>query len=203
MTYKAKKSVPQRLTGLAVVVGFHVMTIYFLASGLGATVLQVVTGPIETRIIEEPKTQDKEPPPPPPKLETPPPFVPPPDFVLTAEPVAQAATTGITTTSEKPVAAAPVAKVTPPQIDPKHPRSQPPYPPISQRMNEQGTVVLAIYILADGQVGDVRVEKSSGFPRLDDAALREARRWKFLPGVSGGAAVAAWAMIPVKFELTR
>jgi len=46
-----------------------------------------------------------------------------------------------------------------------------PYPPISQRLNEQGTTTLAVSMSRDGMVTDVTVSQSSGTERLDNAAL--------------------------------
>jgi periplasmic protein TonB len=77
------------------------------------------------------------------------------------------------------------------------------YPSVSRKLNEQGTVTLMIYVLPDGRVGDVRVDKSSGFPRLDEAAVQAARKgWRFRPAKQGGAAVASWGRYAVKFQLT-
>ena len=53
-----------------------------LNSGLSQHLVDVVLGPIETRMIEEAPDTDEPPPPPPPKIETPPPFVPPPEVSI-------------------------------------------------------------------------------------------------------------------------
>ncbi|NJO12608.1 MAG: TonB family protein [Gammaproteobacteria bacterium] len=76
------------------------------------------------------------------------------------------------------------------------------YPPTSRRLGEEGTVRLLIYVLPDGRVGDVKIDKSSGFPRLDEAAMNAARKdWRFRPATQGGAAVAAWGRYAVTFNL--
>jgi len=49
------------------------------------------------------------------------------------------------------------------------------YPPESERLGEQGTVRLRFQVLEDGTYGDAEILKSSGFPRLDDAAITIAR----------------------------
>ena len=49
---------------------------------VAANLVDVVLGPIETRMIEEAPDTDEPPPPPPPKIETPPPFVPPPEVAI-------------------------------------------------------------------------------------------------------------------------
>jgi len=78
----------------------------------------------------------------------------------------------------------------------------PVYPAISIKLEEQGTVQLMIYVLPNGQVGDVRIARSSGFPRLDQAAMAAARRgWRFKPATSGGGPMAAWGRYAVTFSL--
>lgn len=64
-------------------------------------------------------------------------------------------------------------------------------------------MVLELYILPNGRVGEARVQKSSGFPRLDEAAVKEAKRsWRFIPGTENGQPVAMWHATKVTFNLT-
>ena len=52
---------------------------------------------------------------------------------------------------------------------------------------------MRLYLLEDGRVGEAEVSKSSGFPRLDVAAVKNAKRsWKFLPATENGKPVAMW-----------
>lgn len=206
MSYTLRKSPAQRYSGLAVVIGLHVAVVYLLASGLGKSMVQVISGPIETKVIEEVQTKPDEPPPPPPKLETPPPeFVPPPEIIIAAE-SAPANSTAITQVQNKVVAPPPPPKVevTAPRSDPRRPNSQPPYPTVSKRLGEEGVVTLQLYVTENGRVAEAKVQKSSGFPRLDEAAVREARRnWRFIPAKRGGEIIAAWMSINVRFEIKR
>ena len=64
------------------IVLLHIGMVWALNSGLSQRVVQVVLGPIETRMIDEAPKVDEPPPPPPPKIETPPPFVPPPEVAI-------------------------------------------------------------------------------------------------------------------------
>ena len=88
-----------------------------------------------------------------------------------------------------------------PEIDHRVGLTQPLYPPQSIRTGEAGTVVLSVLVLGNGRVGDVRIDQSSGHPRLDESAAREARRWKLKPGTRDGVPVAMWKQIPVTFRL--
>lgn len=205
MSYTLRKSPAQRYSGLAIVIGLHVAIIYLLVSGLGKSVVQVISGPIETKVIEEVQAEPDEPPPPPPQLEAPPPeFVPPPEIVLATDPAP--ATTAITQVQSKVAAPPPPPKVdvVPPRTNPRRPNSQPPYPTISKRLGEEGVVTLQLYVNENGRVVEAKIQKSSGFPRLDDAAVREAKRnWRFIPAQRGKQAVAAWTSVNVRFEFKR
>jgi protein TonB len=192
-----------------IIVALHVALFWGMNAGLTRHIMQTVFGPIETRIIEAPPENEDSPPPPPPKIETPPPFVPPPDIAIEIPQDAPAATAITQTTSTRPVVAAPPAPppapkaTTAPRSDPRRPLTQPEYPPSSRRAGEAGTVILQVYVLETGRVGDAKVMTSSGFPRLDEAALREVKRsWKLVPGTEQGKPVAMWGQFAVTFKLT-
>jgi TonB family protein len=61
------------------------------------------------------------------------------------------------------------------------------YPVESLPAQEQGTTVLRVWLAANGDAEKVEVEKSSGFPRLDDAAARGIGgcRFKVAPALPG------------------
>jgi protein TonB len=89
------------------------------------------------------------------------------------------------------------------RADPKHPLSQPPYPPTDRREGNKGSVDVEIYVMPDGRVGDARIVKSSGFERLDQVTLDEARRsWRMLPATRNGEPFAQWHRLRVVFKLT-
>lgn len=211
MTYKSRKTASQQLTGISFVVGLHLVGIYLVASGLAHQAVQTVMGPIETKVIEEVKPQQEELPPPPPKLQTPPPYVPPPDLdvAIEAPPPTSAPTTAISNVSNKPVPAAPAAPPAPDveaRLDPKARRnawSEDNYPAASRRLGEQGDVILAVLVNADGSVGEVKVEKSSGFPRLDEAAVDFYKKAKYLPAMKDGKPIAGWKTLKVTFKLNK
>jgi protein TonB len=59
----------------------------------------------------------------------------------------------------------------------------PPYPGIAQRNGYQGVILLEIAVDVSGAVASVKVNKSSGFPILDEAAIKTVKeRWRFPPG---------------------
>lgn len=80
---------------------------------------------------------------------------------------------------------------------------QPDYPPASEAAGEAGTVVLALRIGSDGRVGDARVDSSSGFERLDAAALAALRQCRFDPARADGKAIEAWANLKYTFRIAE
>lgn len=88
-----------------------------------------------------------------------------------------------------------------PQLDARYPFTEPEYPVSEIRQGHEGTVLLALQILPNGRVGSVRIDQSSGYAKLDDAAAKEARKWRMKPGSSDGAATPMWKKVPIKFQL--
>jgi protein TonB len=81
--------------------------------------------------------------------------------------------------------------------------TQPEYPPAARRAGEEGTVTLKVFVTDGGRAGQVEVAKSSGFPKLDEAAVKEVQRnWRFVPGKEDGKAVSMWHTFAVTFRLT-
>jgi len=194
---------------LAIIIALHVGMFWLLNSGLSHQIIDVVLGPMETKMIEEAPKQDEPPPPPPPKIETPPPFVPPPEIAIEIPADAPPTNAIQNTTAVRPTApppiAAPQAQIprTAPKSDSRRPLTQPEYPPSSRRAGEAGTVILEVLVLENGRVGDARVKQSSGFPRLDEAAVREVKRsWRLVPGTENGKPVQMWGQFAVTFKLT-
>jgi len=77
----------------------------------------------------------------------------------------------------------------------------PDYPSVSRQLGEQGRVLLRAMITADGSVEQVVLRKSSGFERLDQAALDTVKHWRFVPARRGEQQVSAWVVVPVSFSL--
>ena len=77
----------------------------------------------------------------------------------------------------------------------------PAYPSTARRNGEQGTVLLRVLVNAAGEPERVEINRSSGFDRLDRAALDAVRLWKFVPGRRGGEAITAWVNVPPMFSL--
>ena len=202
-----------------VVVALHVGFIWALQSGLLMRAVEIIVpAEVLSQFIEPPAPKIRPVPPAPP---TPPKPVkraeakaPAPQPLAIADPTPSPnAPTGATTPQPAPapiavaVAVAPAAPPSPPAIQlPSSDASylqnpKPPYPALSRRLNEQGKTTVRVMIGADGLPQRAEVAKSSGFDRLDQAALATVMRWRYVPGKRGGVAEAMWFNVPINWVL--
>lgn len=62
-------------------------------------------------------------------------------------------------------------------------------------------MLLDVYILPDGSVGEIKLKRSSGHPRLDQTALEAVRRWRYQPARRGNEPIPYWYVQPLDFVL--
>jgi protein TonB len=190
-----------RLLGAGFVVLFHIAFVYALVTSLAHRTVDVVRAPVETRIIDEAREQTPEPPPPPPEF-TPPPvaFVPPPEVHVELPPPPPKSNAITVVAPVRPVptpvppapapAAEPVRAM--PRIDASHSR-EPEYPPTSRRLGEEGSLIVQVLVDTNGRVTDAKLVQSSGFDRLDQAALEGVKgNYRFVPGTVDGKPAPMW-----------
>jgi len=79
--------------------------------------------------------------------------------------------------------------------------SAPTYPAISRRMGEEGKLVLRVELDENGRIDNAKVINSSGYERLDDAALTAVKSWQCNPSLRNGQPVRAVALQPFNFVL--
>lgn len=79
----------------------------------------------------------------------------------------------------------------------------PNYPPLSRRMGEEGKVVLRVLVTPSGAAELVEIRTSSGSQRLDEAARKAVRNWKFIPAKRGDSAIQSWVQVPIIFKLEQ
>lgn len=101
-----------------------------------------------------------------------------------------------------PLAPAPVSRIEPPVIDADYVANADAFrpPPVSRRLGEYGTVLLRVTISAEGRASRVELLKSSGYPRLDEAAMNGARQTRFKPATRDGKPVEFAYNWPVKYD---
>jgi protein TonB len=205
------------------VVLFHVAALWALQTGLLRRAAELVV-PVEimSEIITPPAPRvEPQPAPPPPQPAVAHKAAPPPPAPKLAAapqlPPAPAAPTGIVEAQPAPppitapVAETPAAPAPPPPAPARVelPSSsadylqnpKPVYPPISKRLGEQGKVLVHVLIGADGSAQSANLKQSSGYDRLDNAALETVRKWRYVPGKRGGVPEAMWFDVPVHFVL--
>jgi protein TonB len=204
-----------RVFGLLLVLALHAAALYGLWRAQmivlpveAATVFVSIIAPPEVKKADEPKRpplpkpRPIEPPLQPPQLvaETsataptdyvapPPPKPEPMEAPVVAPPVVQMQL------PVAPVALASELSVACPQ------RSAPSYPSLSRRQREMGVVVLRVDLSETGQVAVANVQTSSGFDRLDEAALAAVRTWHCNPVTRNGQPVRATALQPFNFVI--
>jgi protein TonB len=77
----------------------------------------------------------------------------------------------------------------------------PRYPDAARRAGQQGTVTLRVLVTREGLPARVGVEKSSGSPYLDNAAVEAVKAWRFTPARQGAERIESWMLVPVVFRL--
>lgn len=173
-------------------------------------VIPTIQGAIVMAAPEEP------PPPPPPPPEPPPPPPPEPKPVPMPKPLPKAPPSERAIKAPEPPPPPPVeapvepqkpaepppAPVLPPNADASELNNPAPgYPDLSRRLGEKGTVTLEILVKANGTVGEVKIKESSGYKRLDKAAVNAIKRWRFVPASQAGTPIDYWYEIPFEFGL--
>jgi protein TonB len=113
--------------------------------------------------------------------------------------IARNANTGLATPAQ--AAPAPPVTVLPSSNADYLNNPAPAYPALSRRLGEQGRVVIRVLIDKDGKPQQGNIEQSSGYARLDQAALRAAMDWRYVPGRRDGKAQDMWFSVPIQFTL--
>jgi protein TonB len=205
-----------RVAGFVVVAGVHAALLY------GLWHYRILPPPAEAKTLfvsllkETPRIEPPKPKPPPVKLveriEPPPP-----QQIVAQAPVIQ---------PDEPVAPPPPpapqhvveapAELAPPPAPPRPAapvllggelavacpqRTPPSYPAFSRRLGEEGKVVLRVELDETGRVERATIKTSSGYARLDDAALNAVMEWRCHPAQRDGQPVRAVALQPFNFAL--
>lgn len=209
----------RRLAIAASVVLFHIAALWAIQTGLLRRAVEVI---VPAEVLSEfisppaPKTEQLQPPAPKPQVQPPPKrqAAPAPLPVATPAPApAPAAPMGATSPQPPaPAMTAPMSATPPgppaparlelPSSDAAYLNNpKPPYPALSKRLGEQGKVVVRVLIGTDGTAQQAEIRTSSGYDRLDQAALTTVLKWRYVPGKRGGVPEAMWFNVPINFVL--
>ena len=179
------------------IIAVHVILIYAAATTMGIIKMPNMAKPLEAIFIDQPETKTEPVKVIKPELETPTVEEPPivdtiPDVEVPVDEPAPAAITAQVSDAAPPTETADM-KV--------NRRVDPIYPPASRRAGEEGTGVFRVLVDPNGRPQDVQVLTSSGFPRLDEAAVAAIRKWVFSAAVADGKPVQSWTRVKVQFKL--
>ena len=179
---------------LGLVIAIHVVIITALIIGLSNNQIARTVMDITAAVVAKKVTVQQLPPPPVQLLKP---------VVSVAPPIPKIEIA----TPPKPVVA-PVEPVRAPVQPPTSPKeiarthTLPPYPPLSQRMGEQGTTGLACEIGVDGKPVSCAITHSSGSARLDEAAVSYVKdHWTWAPATRDGKPVAATVQLNIVWDL--
>jgi len=218
-SYREPLSTPMRLGVLALVVFFHVGGAWALISIEPSKIEVGDVASMEVRMVPgEPASQpepelntpppEDTPPPDVPRLESmvqpPLPDLPPPAFPVQAPPPKPAPPkpkpAPVKPQQAAPTPTAPTASAAPETLSTLQVRYLIPpnlkYPTRSERAREQGTAVVRAYIDASGAPVQVSIERSSGHPLLDEAAISAMRGARIKT-----AGRPLWVVGPFEFKL--
>lgn len=124
-------------------------------------------------------------------------------IAVEAKPAAEAQPTASTSATANAQAEAEAA-VEPPRYQASYLNNpQPPYPLMSKRQHEEGTVRLHVMVDANGRAEIVKIKTGSGYERLDLAARAAVQEWRFVPARQRGQNVAGWVEVPIQFQLEK
>lgn len=76
------------------------------------------------------------------------------------------------------------------------------YPFLSRVLGDEGTTELSFTVAADGAVSEIKVAKSSGSDRLDDAAKDCVAKWRYRPALKDNVLVDAPMTVKVNWNLS-
>ncbi|OGT20675.1 MAG: hypothetical protein A2V90_05120 [Gammaproteobacteria bacterium RBG_16_57_12] len=208
---------PRRVIKFSLALGLHAALLAWILSTQVNTPPDTAPIPLDVRLIEttprppEPPKPVTEPPKPLPQIvqpvvHEPEPVTPP---VLTAAPSEEPAPAEYSVPPQPepvqeaapPAPSAPVT-VTEARFDADYLQNPAPaYPAMSRRLREEGQVLLLVQVSEKGAAEQVEIKQRSGFSRLDEAALKAVRQWRFVPARRGDEAVAASVVVPIVFRL--
>ena len=224
-----EKNSAKKLTGIGVVVFLHILVGLVLMAGMAKEIIKPTEQPVELMIIQDIKPPEPEPPketpPEPPKIVekvAQVPEVKPVEKVVPVQKTLPTPTQPTTAAVPTPVAAslspspvaapAPVVAAAPAPAPPpagvtrgvsqgEAGCKRPDYPRDALMNEEQGEVLISVYVNTTGKVQDAKVKKSSGSRALDRAASKAFSLCTFKPAMKNGEPQESWYDIPYEFVL--
>ena len=194
-TTRPKGMTPERVTGLVFAGLLQAALIFALIEGLNIKVWPTPPPGTEVQIIKDNNKPLPLPPPPVNWREPTTPGTALPRFTIDNGEPPQGITLVQTPTPPSGIVFTPAAGI-------GETHTTPPYPPLGERLNEEGIVGLRLTISAQGLVSEAMIVHSSGYQDLDQAARGWIlAHWRYRPAMRGGVAVASMSDVQVRFDL--
>ena len=203
----------KRLIGIGAVILLHLIILYGLITGLSKTVEKPADEPVELLIIQDKKPEPEKPKP----IEKPPELPKLVEKVLkTPKQTATPTPTAKPKTSESPEPTPTPKPETTSKPEPAKPKpagetrgvssgeagcKTPEYTREALQNEEQGEVLISVFVGSDGKVKEAKVKKSSGSKSLDKAAAKAYSLCTFKPALKNGEPQDSWYDIPYEFVL--
>jgi protein TonB len=193
-----------------IVVALHVAVLCGLALGLRSHFTKVTPTPFETHMIERPPPPIDVPRPPTPNFSTTTITLPPDVKLPPIQPALAPVVANTVISQPPPVTIAPLPPVLPAAVKlngspgKRFPSTDAYYPDGSIRAGEQGLATVMACVDVKGRLtSNPMLAQSSGYPRLDEAALRLARAGSgyYLPSTEDGRPVSACYPFGIRFNL--
>jgi protein TonB len=190
-----------------VVIGIHVVFAFALIVGTAIKYVPQLAEALDMKLLKHEEEEEKKaPPPPPPDFKPPSVQTPLLDLPMVTGPPPPAAIQRPVEAPKAPPKAEPL-----PIIQAKVAKGSnlgeacgSYYPSASRRLSEEGSVVLLVFIAPNGKVSETKVETSSGFQRLDEAAEKCVKaQGRFEPQKVGTEAVGSWQRMKWTWRLTN
>ncbi len=201
--YAHRRGRPPYISGFVFVFILHAILINVLIDALGKVDTPVKRGPFTARVIEPDKEITPLPPPPAPVIDRSLPVDTPivqEVIIAPTESPRNSITEPVRTPAKPTETTVPISEI-PPRVVAST-QTGPTYPAISRWLREEGSVRLRLTIGIDGSVIDASVVSSSGFQRLDEAAMRWVRRnWRYEPAMRGDMPIEATSEVTLTFRL--
>jgi len=200
--------------GLVGVIVLHMVIVYVLVYDATRAAVAAIPTPIEVKVIDpvKPPPPPDLPPPPPSMVKLPPPpFIPIPEVTVVLPP--QAPTIRAVPVEAPQRMAEPMVPLAPIAADDgrgtvvngsmliRNGCELLEYPWTEQRDRHEGSVLMLFLVDAEGRVMEGKIDRSSGFRKLDDAALSGISICRFRPTIVDGVARAAWKKLEFVWSL--
>ncbi|HVZ91202.1 MAG TPA: energy transducer TonB [Rhizomicrobium sp.] len=86
-------------------------------------------------------------------------------------------------------------------VDTSMPTPSPVYSASAQINHEEGKAIVGVLVSDTGKPLKIRLESSTGFDDLDNAAIQAVANWRYVPAIKNGDATTDWAHVMVEFKM--